>query len=747
MKPRGLIFILSIILLFGCQKEEPDPSGDPSENPSENPTEEPITTATIGTEGGILWNEQLHITVPAGSFEQDENVSLTELIDSSCFRDDICSESFKIAGLPESMSHPLKIAIAYEGEQPEYSFVLVGEEAMNMTSGGGEVYYHFIEATDSAGYLVCEFPGPDDEVGTKSLEVPDSDDAQKKWITVQVLSNFLMDRIQLESDYYKIYLPPEGKAAQVSQIQQYLDVAFDGASVLFKYLSTPLKMESYDIFLANLSDDVYCKFAWRNGEILFGKKSRGILAINRNKLDDPGMMQVMLGREVLRSVLFQFNPYYPFLFKPDEILHYWLDQAVITWSEVLFIPEAQRVNYVPSDFKGHELAPFNGMHAGILQGEGSLSEKVISHGCGMSAFINYLLSYDGSLVLSGIYPQIREGKHPVSAIESYITNRNSIVGGLSFELEYMRFFIEYLEGKHYGVSGETFFNSITQNDLFTIDDDEDTIHIFQDTYPDLSAKLFHIQLNDQEFREKGSLDLYLTGGSVWLENIAGYLFGYRDQKITRIGDFFKTMEAVDFGAYSSLILLVYNATATMEFVGNSTAELTIEADRSYDLPYTYCEVEISFSGDHLVTKDPPNGSQPYYSTYNIMNTWKIKGSCEDNIFTGVLDGAYHPDNTSGILTVEFDGDLNIVEYELASYDRNLVKDTVAWIITGGEVDKSYESGNYLRNELIGPSTCNGIDFIYSYSESTHVDGGKVQYLLMDHSCNDFSLLKFYFREE
>jgi hypothetical protein len=73
-------------------------------------------------------------------------------------------------------------------------------------------------------------------------------------------------------------------------------------------------------------------------------------------------------------------------------------------------------------------------------------------------------------------------------------------------------------------------------------------------------------------------------------------------------------------------------------------------------------------------------------------------------------------------------------------------DTLAWEIVGTEMGKTYESGNTLIHELLGTGVCNSLQGLFNYSESTHAEGGTVQYTVLDHSCNDFSLLKFMFRE-
>lgn len=738
MKSIVIVLILPVILLLGCQKEEENPSGDPNENPGEGQTEEPVTEATIGSDGGLLKNDSITITIPEGAFLQNEELNISALHESSNFGEFLSSGRFMLEGLPESYDKPLKVCIAHNGELEGESFVVVGEQGMNLESGESEVFYEFITAKDSSGFLICEIPGRDDSVEGSNLKSASGTSAEKKWISIEVVSKYFSNSFTNTKKTYKIYLPANRNDAFTPRIVGWLDIAYGIVNLVVNDYEMK-EIIPYHIYLANLSDKHYCRFAWKNGTDDNSRKPKGLLAINVNRLEDTDEMKIMIGREVLRSVLFSFDPKYPTLRPIDQIPHRWLDQAVISWSEGIFDPG----KVIPSDFPGNELKPFNGMQAGIMQGDGSFKQNITDHGRGMASFIRYSDIGIPEGLLTDIYTGIEKGEHPVKAIKSSCDILGLYPGFSPFYTHWYNFFARYLEGKIYGVTGNTFLSSIPESCQFNIDVESDTVRVFQHTYPDLSAKLFRINLNDPGFKENGTLEFSITGGNAMTHNLGGLLYGYNNGKLTFLGEMGQLFENSDFQSYGTLVFLLCNTTANDPYTGNSTIELTIVAKRKNLLPYGFCQLEMSVLGDHLVERDPPE-VEPYHSTFQVFGTWKFSGGCGDNTFTGTFDPSYHPETTHGTLNVTFDDDMNITHFDFTGYDRSLKADTLAWELIGTSLDKTYQSGANLQHELVGTGVCGSLQGVLHYSESTHSSGGTVQYTVVNHTCNEFSLLKFSF---
>jgi len=176
-------------------------------------------------------------------------------------------------------------------------------------------------------------------------------------------------------------------------------------------------------------------------------------------MDEPEKLKIMVGREVLRSVLFSYDPQYTNLRIPNKIPHYWLDQAVISWSEMVLSKDIEIVNTGPSDFKGCLMSSFEGMHAGSLEGAGSLADNAATHGRGMAPFIEFLVLIYKSQILTSTYEEISGNKHPVDAVKEALK-----VNGLNFFGDnlpdvYFNFLKVYLMGDLFNVPADTFLKS------------------------------------------------------------------------------------------------------------------------------------------------------------------------------------------------------------------------------------------------------------------------------------------------
>ena len=197
MKAPTIIYVLVLFFLFTCQKEEPIPTEELEKNN--------ITKATIGSSGGLLQTEYLSVSIPAGAFLDTEELNLVELSDTGVFGDNSRSIRYKIEGLPETYDKSIKICIGYQGALSEETFVMIGTEAINPESGEEEVFYDFLSAVDSSGFLICYIPGIDDDQGDGSLAKATDAESGKKWISIEVISDYFSNFYSWGEIKYKIY--------------------------------------------------------------------------------------------------------------------------------------------------------------------------------------------------------------------------------------------------------------------------------------------------------------------------------------------------------------------------------------------------------------------------------------------------------------------------------------------------------------------------------------------------------------
>jgi len=736
MKTSSFLYLLVLFFLISCQKEKT--------SPKEESELKDITKASIGVSGGSLKTESFSITIPAGAFINEEELNLVELTDTGFFGDNSRSIRYMIEGLPETYEKTIKICIAYQGSLSEETFILIGSEAIDPESGEKEVFYDFFPAVDSSGFLICYIPGIDDDLGNESITKATAAESEKKWISVEVISDYFSNFYSWGDIKYKIYIPANKKEYYSPMIKDYLDNAYTRINHSILEYQQLKYVNIFSVFMANLAGEDYCKFAWRNGSSDHRKKPKGILAVNINKEDDTDMMSIMVGREVLRSLLFCFDPEYPNLRQPDKIDHHWLDQAILSWSETEFAHELDRADHIPSDFKGNELKPFVGMHAGIMHGGGTMIQNITDHGRGMAAFIQFLFDNYFDLVVPVLYAKISEGSHPVEAIQFLLETMNMDLEGYSYKAEWCNFLNDYLQGSIYKISGKTFMESIPVEQVFSINNDDDTLKIFQDTYPDLSAKLYRIDLNDQDFKEYGTLKFSLTGGSAAISDVGIGIYGFANDKFTLLDDG-STLTVENIQIYNSIFVLIFNTTANAPYTGNSTIEFKVNARKSKTLPYNRCRLEIKCKGIYEHDKIPPVNPEPFIDTLYWSNFWNTRGSTTGNVYTGIIDSLYHSENTSGTISVTFDNDLNITSYNLSAIYLTPGYDSVIWNVEGVYLDKSYESGYYLQHEVSELGVCNTLSKVYFYSESpTSTPGTRRYSKMIKHLCDKNSHLKFSF---
>ena len=137
------------------------------------------------------------------------------------------------------------------------------------------------------------------------------------------------------------------------------------------------------------------------------------------------------------------------------------------------------------------IKPFTGLQAGSV-GDATY------HGYGMSAFVKYIVKKYGNNVLVNIYNKIFAGRHVVDAINNSI-NHNIF-------MDYNPFLQQYAQGQLYSDIGHDILAN-NRDDTFKIASETDTLKTFTANYKDLSAKLYLVTLDYQNFKDDASLEI------------------------------------------------------------------------------------------------------------------------------------------------------------------------------------------------------------------------------------------------
>lgn len=561
-----IVLLGFLVLVAGCSKKSTSPENGSSDGYTLQASQ------TIDSDGGTLEVEDFKLTVPQGAFDSGAELKLYASSEDKAFDENNASRSFLLEGLPDEFSQPLQVSIKYEGALSNSSFIAVGEEAMVVGSGELEIAYELFSARDSVGYLHCEFPAGEGRKAGAGFNYPWNSAQGNNGRWFQVASHYLWELSLLYGTletYYSIYIP-SGVAMNLTDLVNALDrsyntfhtMGFDSYGYVYGYYVPK-------VIVRNLNTEDYCTFKYRN------KDRYGYLDINGNKMApaDFDMMKVMIGREIFRVIQFTYDPSFPVMELPDQNDHYWLNQAAVTWCEEKFVPDDEKSNYVPTDFPGNEMAPFHGIHAGIQEGAGDAVERAKNHGRGMSALIKGLAAEYGDGTLEKIYDQIYGGKHPVEAIINSIPDE--------VITWWPQFLQNYIAGDIYGVTSELFlenrsgeFSTKTQNAI-----------TFSDSYSDLSAKLYFIDLDTEGVSDNTGIKFRLDAPTIDPRYVTVMVFTLKDNTLEFHAH---AMDSIVIGNVKELaeqgkelVAVVINSNSKSPYTGVSNIDLKVQVVDSY----------------------------------------------------------------------------------------------------------------------------------------------------------------------
>ncbi len=570
-----VILLLTAVVIssfLGCSSDPSSP-GD-----SHNPTGELLLTETIGPDGGTLETENLTIEISPGTVSADSEIALYKLATEAPFGDNSVSGSFKITGLPASFGQPIRFALKYSGLLTNDSYIAIGTNTPGNISDEPSLSYALFAAADSSGYLVGEVPAPGNGgLAELSLGLDKSRDDTLD-ISFSALTDYKWRYITNFSINYPAVLEPR-IAGLGENFQDALHVVHDDLGISFRpgtfgYMltviiqDTPVQLNNYHEFLSlNLS--------WE--------------AVSSQELD---VMAAGLG--ILTAE--QFMAYLPSTVSSYSL---WLDVAIRSWVEELLTDDPSFV--FPAQFPAQFMAPFKGMHAGA--GVERLSQQAKNHGIGMSSVFKYLV--EEKIDETGIGQLLQTISDDTEQTDALLQTV-----GVPASDWWPDFFKQYVSGMIYNRTLSDFKQKTTAE--WSITGAADTLHVFSSNealigpYPDLSAKMFMINLDYAGLAETQNLNLSLSSISGTV-NQAMVVFGIQDNEqlewlgTARNQDFLvpQLRNYYDTGMGKFLIVVVNSAIISNDYFGSLAIDLKVEVtprDESI-LESTTCRVTLGVMGD------------------------------------------------------------------------------------------------------------------------------------------------------
>jgi hypothetical protein len=407
-------------------------------------------------------------------------------------------------------------------------------------------------------------------------------------------------------------------------------------------------------------------------------------------------------------------------------VNYWFHYATRSWCEELFTEQS---NYVPADFKGNELAPFDGICLS-LNNFGFAED----HGYGMSAVIKYLVDQYGNSVLTKVYDRLREKENCITAIINSVKD--------STKTWWPDFFKEYVGGRIYGVKGNLFAESKLGE--FNINSKSDTLKIFTGSYRDLSAKIYRINLNYPDIDSSAQIRFQLNTG-ISSEYVTVMVFGLKGDSLEYFdqGDDLTVKNAKDLTSQGyDLVAVVVNSLYEAPYNEKSNIDLEIKVVTKPEPQLTHNRFSLGVEVmGHWLRDD---GSEYDYRVDPLYCFWGY-GSFSGYTFQDSWDRSFDVGHSRGHMTATVDPTLsqvtsfNAIDTTWFTADYY---DTIIVSISGSGLPIYSTYGGDLEFRVYGTQACN---YISSFSYRDQIGNDWVE--VKNFWCDSESDLVIYFYKE
>ncbi len=626
-----------------------------------NDKEDTKNTTSIGINGGTITKDDLTISIPAGAFEETSNivVSISSVNHSSM---DIVTGIYSIEGLPDKIIKPIKIELKSSGTLKEKSYLVFEESVYIPSLDTVKEVTNFQIAKSQNGILTGEFQTMNKtSTGIIGKQTTGNSVSGNSFYKIFGISN-QKSYVTANNHFKIIYNPLKDNISNITNLGQYLEDAYSKIEDLgFNFsrrTSWPIKVQIED--LQSNEYGFHCTSLWGINSYY--------LKFNRTKLNETVELKTTAIHEFFHFVQYLYDSRNVYSRAKLQSQHHWFNEACSVWSEEL----VAYPNYISDVRTPNTLTkPFQGLQAGSV-GDATY------HGYGMSAFVKYLVGKYGKNILVSIYNKIFSGRHVVDAINNSI-NYNLFI-------DYTPFLEQYAQGKIYNDLGYDRLLAIREG-LFTIATEADTIKSFKANYKELSAKLFLVRLDNQNFQDGATLNLSVDKDMC---DISVFEYPKSGGKVTLLAKGQKNCvvtglnNLVTEGKY--LIVMVTNSNYTSNNYVPSNKNITLKIVVAKKQSLIGIEVYVVINDTEIRWKDPSNEHPDWVYTSGLPYTFDFSSGVfgiaphigswnfDGNVFNGTLDNT-HPDEytQTGNIKITFLDNPKRINLEI-----NRTKNAKAW---------------------------------------------------------------------
>ncbi|MBN1868929.1 VCBS repeat-containing protein [Candidatus Sumerlaeota bacterium] len=487
----------------------------------------------VGPEGGVLEAGGFKLTVPPGSFQEPHDLILHRSTGDRPFGADSISPTYSLVGMPTNFDQDLQLELQSDIAPGETNVLAMIADTTFVRSLQETIWTHqMVPCSDlGEGKFLLTVPVPEGYVppevfspamASSAGDVPDlavcaapldvspfarsaasaspaadgsSSEGENLWRIG--LSKFAHVRTSSaapspspalagpnpapadEGGHFIIYFTDNADTDGIDQLSLALETAFNTLKDSYFFSHAEKRSWPATVTVLKLAPTVYgyqtCSI-WGD--------NYGYMEFNEDKLGyaDREALRITAGHEFFHIVQSLYDPRNRYSKAKFRGRHLWLDEAMSTWSETLFL-NPPNPDYTPPFYNQFNLF-FDGMHV-----EGPLAG---THGYGLCCLVKYLVNEGFVAVPQAIYRDIEADKHPVEAVCHYAPDQDT-------RNWYTLFVSEVLEGKLYEfTSAHIEALAPRTSKRWSIEDQfcvENTRAFYGQKIPDLGASLFMAQPN------------------------------------------------------------------------------------------------------------------------------------------------------------------------------------------------------------------------------------------------------------
>lgn len=695
-----LLVLLPLLFLFSCSDDSTGPSG------GADPEYEVVAEADVGTGGGTVGDDGVEVTVPAGAFAQEVTLTLSASTDDRPFGDDGDDVTYRLDGVPSDFSGALTITLRPESGVAAEPYVGLGRSAL-VTSLGDE----------RVGYRVVTPAAEGDSLLSFELEPPTTEGKDEPSV-ISVVFSYLAgyDTYFSEHNYFQVAFPSGVTANQAAEVGVMLEDCYDllgeDAGIGFSYANRtrwPIM-----VTIKELSPTVY-GYAYS----LPDDYNAGWLELNTLKLSDAANLRRTAGHEFFHLVQSWYYPEYTW-----TIWKYmWLDEACSVWSEALISGDDTYVSLIR---EGNEYEPFQGLANTATSG-------AQNHGYGMSAAVKYLADLYGDAVVESFYDGVLADEAPadcmLDAAGAYATPA----------VWWPEFLTAYCENTVYTdmPPADLAASLVTSSRRFKIEAASDTLKTFTNTYMDLSARMFRVDLDKAQWSDDEELVFSLDGDdghgdlSIWSYGAGGLARLVGPVAGTQTVDGLQARH----DANQDLLILVTNTRAVAPY--QSTTDITLEVRLQAPQEILGAD-EVSCWSELIIARDTNTGP----TSWSTSNITIVDGAFTGYTYIGTdVNALGDRDSIRAVIDPER---MVLTEFQVFEWAANNSTDVPILRLEGsGEIALVKDQSNRYVARVEAAAACAVVDHISGYYDPYM---NEYWYSLQSCTCDEDSYieLRFYF---